>query len=189
MKDHVAFKAAEDSRKLTLPQKPEDYPFEMPKDWKAPAGFDITLKPDDPLVPLYRQWALENGISKDSFTKGLGMLAAMKVSEAQHMKTLEAAQLQSLGANGSARVTAVHNWLAAQLGDGAKTFTEFPLVAAQVEGFEKIMQKFTTQGGTGPQSAHREMPEGDGKIPGYESMGFMQRRAAQDALAQRKKAS
>lgn len=184
VKDHVAFKATEDSKRLTLPAKPEDYTFALPKDFKAPDGVDVTLNDKDPLVPLYRQWAHKNGVTNDAFSDGLGMLAAMRVSEVQAMKAGEAAQLQTLGANGTARVTAVHNWLTAQLGDGAKPFTDFPLIAAQVEGFEKIMQKFATQGAGGPNSAHREQPEANGKIPGYETMSFEQRRHAQEQRRQ-----
>lgn len=180
VKDLAAFKATEDSRRLTLPKTPDEYPFALPPGFKAPEGVDVTLNDKDPLVQLYRDFAHKSGLTTDQFSEGLGLLAAMRVSEHQAMKTAEAAQLQSLGANGSARVTAVHDWLTATLGVGAKTFTNFPLIASQVEGFEKIMQKFASQGGSGPNSGHRERPETNGKIPGYDTMTYAQKRDAQD---------
>jgi hypothetical protein len=57
-----------------------------------------------------------------------------------------------------------------------------------VRAYEALMNRVISQGtGTFSQS-HREPPESssNGKIPGYENMGFLERRAAQDALKNRR---
>ncbi len=47
--------AIEDSRKATLPAKPEDYKFEVSKNFVAPQGIELTLNDKDPAPPLARQ--------------------------------------------------------------------------------------------------------------------------------------
>jgi hypothetical protein len=54
-------------------------------------------------------------------------------------------------------------------------------VAATIEAFEAVMQKFASQNGANFNSSGRVPPNGNaGKIAGYETMSFEQRRAAQD---------
>ena len=69
--------------------------------------------------------------------------------------------MQKLGATGTARKTAVDTWLKAQLGDElGKHMSQFTFTAQQVEGYEKIMAAFRTQGAGSytPQHADHQTP-------------------------------
>jgi hypothetical protein len=175
------FKAAEDSRRLTLPQKPEDYKLALPKDFKAPDGIEFVPDENDPLLPQARAFAQEAGLTQDQFEKLVSLHAASQVASQQMIKDAKAAEIQALGVNGTARMTAVQTWLNAQVGeDLGKHFSQFLYTAKQVEAMEKIMTVFRTQGGGTFSHIGREPPVENGKIANYDNMTFEQRRQAQD---------
>lgn len=148
-----AFKAAQDSARLSRPQKAEEYKADLPKDWKAPEGLEFKLDPDDPMVKQYREFALEAGLDQEKFTKGLGLVAALRVGEAQQIKAAQDAEIAKLGANASARVDAVMTWMNAQ------GFEHLPkmLVTADIVGeVEKLIGKFSSQGAANFNSGHRD---------------------------------
>lgn len=178
--DHVAFKAADDSRRLTLPAKPEDYKLELPKDFKAPQGIEFKLNDQDPLLPQARAFAHKYGLPQEAFQDLLSLDAASKIGSQQNIDTAKAAEVAKLGVNGTARKTAVDTWLKAELGDdlGAE-MSRFTFTAKQIEGIEKLMAKARTQGGTGPGVPHREPPDAPGKVSDeeYGRMSFTERQA------------
>jgi len=188
VRDHVAFKAAQDSRKLTLPTKPEDYKFGLSPDFKPPQGLEFKLDEKDPMVGQYRQFALDHGLDQAAFTKGLDLIAAVRVGEAQHFATAKADQLAKLGVNAPARITAITQWLAAMAGDKAAAMIkvlEMAPMASTVEAFETIMQKATSQG-MAPFNGGGRTQNDPTVIAGYEGMTFEQRRHAQDLARQRR---
>jgi hypothetical protein len=77
-----AFKATEDSKRLTLPQKPDDYKIELPADFKPPEGVTFEFKADDPLMAQARTFAHQAGISQEGFSKLLSLHAASQVESA-----------------------------------------------------------------------------------------------------------
>jgi hypothetical protein len=145
--DHVAFKAAEDSRRLTLPQKPEDYKLELSKNFKAPQGVEFKPNENDPVLPLARAFAKKYELSQDAFSELVDLHAAGQIGTMETIKNAKAAELQKLGATGTARMDAAMTWLKAQVGeDLGKHFTQFLYTAQQVEAIEKLMANFRTQG-------------------------------------------
>ena len=64
--------AAEDSRKLTLPQTADAYKVELPADFKPPEGVKFAFQADDPLLSQARSVAHELGIPQEGFSKLLG---------------------------------------------------------------------------------------------------------------------
>jgi hypothetical protein len=182
-----AFKATEDSRKLTLPQKPEDFKLDLPKDFKAPEGMTFEFNKTDPILTEFQKIAHARGMDQDTFSAALGAFAAAKVQEQAQIDTAQAAEIGKLGVNGPARVDAVKAFLTAQLGDGAKPFLNFPVISGMVEGFEKLMRSFSSQGSSTFSQQHRAQPATD-KIEGWDTMSFEQRRQAQDQLAANRRA-
>jgi hypothetical protein len=178
VKDHVAFKAAEDSRRLTLPQKPEDYKIALPKDFKPPEGVEFKLDENDPLFAQARTWAKENGLSQEAFEKGLGMIAARDVATQQMLTEARNTEIGKLGANGTARVTALNTFLDAK---GVAPLKGMMVTAEIVQAMEKLVSLASAGGNFSQQ--HRDAPEKNGKIEGYDKMSFEQRRAKQDELA------
>lgn len=164
--DHVAFKAADDSRRLTLPQKPEDYQLKLTQGFKAPDGIEFVPDEKDPLLPQARAFAQKHGLTQDAFSELLDLHAAGQVGSQQHIKDAKAAEVAKLGVNGPARKTAVDTWLKAQLGndDLAKHMSEFMFTSRQVEGFEMLMARARTQGAASFSHQHREPPQEPGKI-------------------------
>lgn len=157
-RDLTAFKAAEDSRKLTLPTKPEEYRLELPKDFKPPQGVEFKFDEKDPLLPQAREFALKNGWTQDQFSGAMGLHAAAKIAEKQNIEQAKTAEVQKLGVNGPARKTLVDTWLKAQLGDElGGHFSQFMLTANQVIGVEELMKKFRTQGAGGYSHTNREV--------------------------------
>lgn len=184
-KELATFKATEDSRRLTLPQKPDDYKVETTKNFQVPRGIEFKLDEKNPLVPQARQLMHDIDTGKvsgqEAFSRMLELHAAGEVSRVQAFETAKAAEIAKLGATGTARVTAVQEFLSAQLGpDMAKHMAAMLVTARHVEGFEKLMANYRSQGAGSFTQSHRETAQQNGKIPGYESMTYEQRRFAQD---------
>jgi hypothetical protein len=98
------------------------------------------------------------------------------------------AEVEKLGAMGTARVTAVDRWLRGTLGDDLGTAVRGMMVTAKiVEGFEKLMTRMSGQGVASFTQSGRDTPAANGSIPGFEKMSFAQQRQAQDAMAQRRR--
>lgn len=180
-KELVGFKAAEDSRKLTLPGKPEDLALELPSDFVAPQGVEFVPNENDPIVPQAKAFALKHGLTKDAWKELVGLKAAMEIGTKQLIDNAKAAEVQKLGVNGTARVTAVNTFIASipgVSGELAKTFSRFNYTAAQVEVIEKVMAHMRNQGVGGYSRAHTE-PELPNRLSDaeIEKMSFGERRA------------
>lgn len=121
--------------------------------------FDI--KSDDPLWTQARSWALKHGLSKEAFSEGIALIAGDKIGTAQAVQNARNAEIAKLGATGTARVTAINTWLDAMGVGGLKgrLFT-----AADVQAFEGLITRFTSQGGAAPRSSGREPPPPAGKV-------------------------
>jgi len=52
-------------------------------------------------------------------------------------------------------------------------------VAKTIVAFEKLMRKWSSQGGADYNQSHRDNETNTGGIPGYDDMSFAQKRAAQ----------
>lgn len=171
-----------ESRRLTLPQKLEDYKLELKSDFKVPEGmappaFDET----DPMSQQFRAVALKHGWTQEAASDVLAVYAAAKLGEDQTLKAAREGEVAKLGPAGTQRIDALRTWLkamdVAQLGDVEKGVL---WTAETVSNLEKLMARFTSQGSGDFSQAHREHGEINGKIPGYDTMTFEQRRAAQD---------
>lgn len=164
----MAFRAQEDSRRLTLPQKPEDFDFVLSKNFKPPEGIEFKLNPDDPLAAQARAFALKHGMSKEGFSELLDLYAAGQIGNEQGIANAKKAEVDKLGVNGVARKTAVDTFIASVPGvseDMAKAFSRFTFTAAQVEVMEKVMAHMRSQGQGRPSNTGREPPEPHGALP------------------------
>lgn len=163
----TSFRAAEESRRLTLPQSPDKYEIKLPADFKAPDGVKFEFKADDPLLAQARTMAHGMGISQDNFSKLLGLYAGAQVASQQQIAAARNAEVAKLGTTGPARIDALSTFFKAQLGDaeGAQ-FMSRVFTATDVQIAEKLVAKisgnksFTTGG--------REPPEQQGKLSAAE---------------------
>lgn len=179
----------EATRKLTLPTDPSGYKLDLPPSFKMPDGIEFELNDRDPLLAGYRALAHKRGLDQETFSEGLGLVAAMRGHEAAQMKAAYEAEVEKLGAAAPDRVDSVVRWIDAIAGDDAaalKNALRIAPVAGTIVAFEKIIKYFVSQGLSPFSSAHRADAPDDGKIPGFDTMTFEQKRLAQDQYALRK---
>lgn len=168
-----AFKAAEDSRKLTLPQKPEDYKLELPADFKAPEGVTVQFDEKDPLIAQARQAAQELGIDQAGFSRLLALHAGAIAGEQQQIDAAKAAEIAKLGPAGPARVTAISTWLESI---GAPELKEAMWTANLITGFEKQMARFRSQGSAGFSQTGRDAADSKPSEEEYATWDYNEKR-------------
>lgn len=175
----MAFKAAEDSRRLTLPKTPEDLKLALTKNFKPPEGIEFVPDEKDPLLPQAKTFALKHGLSQEAFSELLDLHAAGQIGSMQHVNNAKAAEVAKLGPTGTARKTAVDTWLTAQVGEElGKELSTYTFTAKQIEGFEALIRKWTTQGASSFDPRHGEVNQ-PGKVSQaeYDAMTFSEKRA------------
>lgn len=163
-RDLTAFKAAEDSRKLTLPAKPEDYKLELSKNFKPPQGIEFKPNESDPILPQARTFAQKYGLTQEAFSELVDLHAAGQVSSMQAINNAKAKEVEKLGPNGTARVTAAQTWMGAVDPELGKHFSDFLFTEKQVLFVEKLMARDRTQGAASPSNSGREPPKEAGKV-------------------------
>jgi hypothetical protein len=183
------FKAAEDVKAASRPQKADDYKLELPSDFKPPEGIEYKLDASNPALASVKQFAHKHGLSQEGLTELLGIYAGNEVGTQQAIATAKSAEIGKLGHNAGARVDNVVNY---QTGMDAtpdkrhaKALAEMLVAARHVEAWEYFINKVGSQGTASFSQSHRTAPETNG-IPGYEKMSFEQRRQAQDNNAARR---
>jgi hypothetical protein len=178
-----AFKAGEEVRRAQLPKSADEYKIELPAEFKMPPGVEFQFVKDDPILAQAREQAHAMGASQEDFSKMLGMYAAAKVGEESRITAAKAAEIGKLGANAEARVNNVVQFLTGidSTSDkrDAQALAGMMVTAGQVEAFERLITRFTTQGSAGFSASHRVEPDTK-EIPGWKDMSFEQRRLAQD---------
>lgn len=181
--DLAAFRAEADVKRAAIPAAADKYEASLPADFKAPEGMQFQLNADDPALKQFREIAHKRGLDQETFSEALGAFAAVKIAEHQQITTARDAEMAKLGTAGQTRIDNIETWLKAKVGDKANvligTLKQFP-VAANVEAIEGIMRAFSAQGSGNYTQGGREGEADKGKIAGYESMSFEQRRHAQE---------
>ena len=186
-KELSEFKKSADERAAQVPADPKDYKFELPADLTLPEGVkreDIKLS--EAAVAAFAPVAKELGLTNADANKLLGMYVTNHLNEqaasATRINERVAQERTTLGGDAKVRVDAIETFLTAHLGeDAAKPMMSGIFTAAQVKGFESLMKAF--EGGKIVPFTRKNPDGGEepGKIPGFETMSFEQRRAAQDA--------
>lgn len=146
----TAFKAADESRRLTLPQTDDAYKVELPSSFKAPEGVEFKIEADNPLWAQGRAWARKHGLTQEAFSEAIALVAGDRIGTQTSIKQAFDAEVAKLGAAGPQRVDAVTQWISAMGGDKhgaalARVMKMAP-VASTIEAFEALMQRFQTQG-------------------------------------------
>ncbi len=150
----------------------------MPKDFQLPQGLEYKIDTDNPIWSQAREFAHKAGLSQDQFKQMAGLYAGAQISNAQSLKTARDAEIGKLGAAGSARVTAVQDFLSAQLGDElGKVMGTMLVTAKHVEGFEKLLASFRNQG-AGSFSQSGRSPNEPSKVSDeqYSKMTYSERK-------------
>lgn len=161
--------AAEQVRRLALPQKPEDVKIELPKEFKLPEGMEFKFDASKPEFSKLQSAAVKHGFSQDAVTDLVGVYAETLVGSEATLNAAKQAEISKLGANGPARVTALGTFFD---GIGAGEMKGMLVTAGIVQAAEKLVAKFSSQGAASFSQAHRE-PGGAGTKPTEEQWGKM----------------
>jgi hypothetical protein len=183
----------EESRKATLPKDAAAYELTLPSDFVLPEGQTYKFATDDPVLgPLLgqaKQVAHELGIDQSGFSRLLGLFAASQINEARMIAAAGAKELGKLGENATNRIDAVRSFLRGHLGDKlAGALSLSMLRADQVEGYEKLMQKFSSQGGGSWSGANREVAKTTISDEAYNRMTYSEKKAYAEAASQHEQA-
>lgn len=163
--EHVTFKAAEDSRRLSMPQNADAYKAELPSDFKPPEGVEFKFNADDPLLAQARTLAHQSGLSQENFSKLLGLYAGSQVASQQAVTVARNTEIAKLGAAGPARVDAVTTFMKSFLGEAdGQLLASRMFTARDVEVVEKLVAKVTSQGGSTFKGTGREAPQSQGRV-------------------------
>jgi hypothetical protein len=157
--------AANESRRLALPQKAEDVKLDLPADFQLPTGVDFKFDPTKPEYNKFRELVVSEGISQDTATKLTGLFAEIMVGDQASMQAFETAEIAKLGANGPARATAVKTAMTALIGEGLASHLQvMTRTAGGVQAMEAIVAKFSSQGVASFSQTGREPPNPQGKV-------------------------
>lgn len=170
--DLTAFKAEQDAKRLSLPQKPEDYKLDLPKTFKVPDGIKFDgIDANDPRLAEARKFAVAHGLSQEGFSEILAIQAMHQIGEIQQIETARKGEIDKLGANGPARVDAVATWLTARLGSEAGgALLQRLVLASDLEAMEALVKQFSSQGATSFNGSHRSGGNGQISDEAYEKM-------------------
>ena len=165
--------AADDVRRLALPQNPDDYKIALPADFKPPEGIEFKFNEADPNLAQARavMHDIDSGkiSGQEAFSKLLGLYAGAQVASTAAINAARTAEVGKLGANGTARVTAVTTFFKSFLGEaeGAQLASRM-FTARDIEIAEKLVQKVASQGGAPFRSNGREPPQPAGRVSNEE---------------------
>jgi hypothetical protein len=122
-----------------------------------------------------RQW------DQATFSDVLALHAAREISKQTIINNARNTELAKLGTMAPQRIDAVKQWAHGTFGSALSGAIEQMLVSARdVEAFEKIISNVSRQGGNAIRTERRDVDlKPAGSIPGYETMSFAQKRAAQ----------
>ena len=162
----MAQKAESDLRKTQIPASAADYKPELPVSLKMPDGITFQIDVNDPAYKDLANFAHSRGWDQGAFSTAIGIFASREARLAGAFNAAQRAEVEKLGAHGTARVSAIEVWLRSQLGDSLANAMRPMIVTARiVEGFEKLASKHTTQGAAGFSQAHRAPPDQQGPGP------------------------
>jgi hypothetical protein len=136
-------KAEADLRRTQIPATAEAYEAKLPEAFKIPEGMTFHFDANNPALADARRWAHANGLSQQQFGELLSFYASTQVADHQMMSAAAQKQLEFLGPNATARVSAIETFIRGFAGDalgGALRQSIFS--AKQVLAWEKIIPPF-----------------------------------------------
>lgn len=136
------WKASVESLGAQVPEKPDGYKLELPKDVELPEGLEFKPNPDDPRVAPLREWAHKHRIPQDALSELYGVEAQAAIQSFKADKEFAEAEMQKLGEKGPERVKAVEAWIDAVAGDkdAAQAGKDLLSFSDGVKLFENLMK-------------------------------------------------
>lgn len=166
-------------RKADTPEKPTDYGFELPADYKLPDNTSIDK--ESPLWDALRDRAHKHGLTRAEFRETaaefVNAMATAQKKAVEAFKTQQSELFKQLGDNGSARVEALEKWMKGAFGEQVGGQLRQAIFTPDIaKAFEQIQRALTDQGVTSFNQSGREAGRGDGKPEGWDTMSALDKR-------------
>jgi hypothetical protein len=97
IKTLIAEKAQADLRKVQVPDKPEFYAAELPKEFKLPDGLEYRFDDSSPILADARAWAHREGLTQFQFSQLLSFHASTQIAEQQLVANAAKVEVGKLG--------------------------------------------------------------------------------------------
>lgn len=151
-----------------VPETPEGYGFEIPKEL-VPEGFEVRQPPaDDPMLAEARKVMHELGAKPEQWQRLIGAFVRWQVAQAPDLE----AEKQKIGEGAEQRIAAVDMWLAKQLPeDHYRALMAAATSAPFVLALEALMRKAT--GGAGGGLPAGLPGGGEGQMTGEKAREYM----------------
>lgn len=112
---HRDLLAKEAERTANVPGEADAYDLTLPEDFKAPEGFEVEIKADDPLWADFQALGKKYGLPKDGFREFAGAFAKYQIAAQQADVETFVSEKTKLGANADTRIKAAEDYLKANL--------------------------------------------------------------------------
>jgi hypothetical protein len=157
--------ATETLRKASLPPDASAYEPKLPESFKPPPGVDLKIDAADPALQDLKMWAHKRGLTQAEFSDVLGIYAAREARQSAVMNAAAARELEKMGPHAAQRVDAIAQFLRGALGDDlARPMLNVLATEKIARGWEKLIQRFATQGHAPFSAAHREPGDAPGRV-------------------------
>lgn len=179
-------KQAEADRLKAMPEKPEAYELAIPEDLELPEGVsreDIAVAKDDPFYAQAQKLFFDARIPPEIGNKLYGLYVQKQVADVGAINQAVAAEKQKLGTNYKQRYDAAATFVNGRVGkELGGALMKAVVTADAVKALEKLATVFASQGAP-PVPPGGNEGEPNGKIPGYETMSFEEKRLHQQKRA------
>jgi hypothetical protein len=142
-----AFKAAQDGKLASVPEKPDGYEVKLPADFKLDGDVEVQIDPNHPMVALGREVAHALKLDQPAFETLVAMHTKHEMAQQQAIAGLVEKQMEALGPKAADRTAAVKNFLTAKYGERATALLGTQLQLKEgVELLERIMRDASSGG-------------------------------------------
>jgi hypothetical protein len=149
-------KANDDLRKARMPSSPDGYELKLPADFKMPDGVEFKLDTSNPIYQDVRRWAFSKQLDGQAVSEMLGIYASHQAAEEAKVRAAGQREVEKLGTNATARITALNTWMRGAVGDElAGALGSMMVTEKSVRALEKLQARFTNQGAASFSQAHR----------------------------------
>jgi hypothetical protein len=168
-------KAAMDLKAIQVPSSAEAYEAKLPEGFKLPDGMTWAFDPKDPALIDAQRFANRAGLTQSQFSELLSVYASQQMAEQQFLSQAAAKQIELLGVNSTARVSAVETFIRGIAGDElGGALRQSILTAKHVQAWEKIIGQFGSQGVASYKAHGREPPGQPGTVSEEQWQGMSQ---------------
>lgn len=181
----ATFRQAETDRLAKVPKTPAEYKLDLSPDLQLPDGVtreDLAIDEKNPRLQAFREKLHARKADPELANELYGLYVQEQAEQVAVINKRVAEEQQKLGGNFGERVAALGTFFEGRVGkEGAAAVMKGIFTADQVKALEQIAAQFSNQGAAKIPAKGAEPNEDPGKIEGWATMTFEEKRAHQNA--------